>query len=213
MENLVNNHLIYKQIFDNLEEEDLYKLWNINFFRESVQDYLMISKKIVWELFVENFNLNPDFIEIFSEKLITKCCVCDVKFNLKECRKIKEYQYCTFTSGSEIKFAQICNICDQYCKISKQDCEKCEGKKISGIMINKEEDAYYEDLYKITMHFVCCEPTHKKLCVCEQEYSEETQLFCLSHRMKKFTTNCHCEIICYECYESLDDECIDDWIF
>lgn len=204
MEIMTNNHLIYTEIFDNLEEGDLYKLWNINFFRESVQDYLMISKKIIWELFVENFKLDSEFIEIFNDKLNTKCCLCERFFKLKDCRTIKEYQYCTFEFGSEFKYCQICKDCDKYCKITKQDCTKCEGSKINGVMIATEEDDCSE-LHQRTIHFVCCPPTHKILCVCNHDYSQENSLFCLNHKMKSALTNCNCEIICEECYDNLDE--------
>lgn len=189
---LVNNNFVYEEIFDNLEEKDLYKLWGMDLFRESVKDYMLKSNRIVWKIFLEHFNLDPDFIETFSNKLITKCRVCTCQLILKECRTVKEFQFCTFTSGSEFKYSQICDYCYNNSKLSNPDCDKCDGKQIGCVIVQTEDELHQR------FFFTCCPPSRKNLCTCDKEYTDENQLFCLTHREDTFATNC--ETICEECY-------------
>lgn len=212
MEIIFNNHLIYGEIFKNLSEDDLYKLWKIDFFKENIQDYLNFSNKIAWERFIDEINVDDDFIEIFSKKLITNCVLCGKIFNLIECRRIKKYKFCSFKYNNEFKSSYICHICDKYCKISDFDCEKCTGNKINGVMIEKssndmEHNYHFDDtrLVDRTIYFICCkEPIIKIICICNRKYLDRSELFCLNHKYKLcLMSGFNCNLTCKECF--------DDW--
>lgn len=214
MEKAFNNHLIYEEIFSNLKEEELYKLWEIDFFKGNVQDFLNISKKIVWKNFIDKIELDSDFIEIFQDKLNIQCVLCEMEYKLIKCRKIKEYEFCCFESNNKFQYSYICEDCDESYLIPKSFCNKCAGNKMTGIMIDKDEDV---ELHERTVFFICCKPPCiKNICICDKKYFLKNEneyqyedFFCVSHNSDFPQNSANCEIMCEDCCEYLGYDSLD----
>lgn len=65
---ILYNHLIYDEIYKNLQIIDLIELFEIPEFNHSVTDYLK-RQNLNWEFISENFELSENFIREFSERV------------------------------------------------------------------------------------------------------------------------------------------------
>lgn len=192
MDCIIQNHLIYSKIYENIDIISIYNLWNDEYFCQSITDYLRhLNIPSIWRQF-KKLNLNSDFIACFNEYLKIPCKICK-KINKSGGRFIPYYK-----NSKIITEKFLCNDCDIECCIL--DCRECYGKKIQGIFKCQIEKC--ETYAKF--HFVCeCKnPCFSNICEsCDRTHFDifNTNFFCMKHLSFNFLNYCNFSIVCVSC--------------
>ena len=94
MVNIFNNHLIYDEVYKNLDFEDIYNLQLTNeTVRYTVVDSIRKKKPFNWEYISENKELSEDFIREFQDKVDLKNISAQQKLSEDFIREFKDKVY------------------------------------------------------------------------------------------------------------------------
>lgn len=184
MESLIKNHLIYSNIYSNIDEANLYKLWCQTEFKESVTDYLLHNNNVNWK----NFPLEIDesFISLLGDRIKCKCTFCYEYHNRNTGRCITYFEV-----PENMLNVFICSKCDL--EYTVEECVKCFGQPIDGYYECCEDDCGMKLICD------CINPNDSNVCEHCVEIGTSDHFYCDLHLTWNANENCDCEVVCGNC--------------